>query len=245
MLKHINKSALKTILRFAAKNCDGVLEYYRIVNVPESASVLEEFVDFQMNHFVKKELMHRLAGIPLSVRAMDEYRDILRYTSIKAPQYYSVMCCPEVNGEIVPKIVAASTVKLLTKSNWADDIQGKTTEVKRFYEISDKWNSLCPIPELMNKYGVDNIFDYQSVAVHHDYGRRGIASQVGLIRPDMCTAHNVGLCISWMTSEGTQKAAKKNGWITEFEVKPEEIAKLLNVTLNNPPPVYKFMVYKL
>lgn len=45
-----------------------------------------------------------------------------------------------------------------------------------------------------------------------------------------------------MTSEGTQKAAAKNGWVTEYEIGAKEFTKKFNLTLDNLPPFFKFMI---
>lgn len=47
-----------------------------------------------------------------------------------------------------------------------------------------------------------------------------------------------------MTAIGTQKAAARDGWETDFELDVEKLGHQTDTTFKNAPPTFKFMIGK-
>lgn len=57
----------------------------------------------------------------------------------------------------------------------------------------------------------------------------------------MCKHYEVPATCAWMTSFGSQKAARNDGWETVFEFSYEEFGAKHGVTFTDVPPTCKLM----
>ncbi|XP_026725673.1 uncharacterized protein LOC113492391 [Trichoplusia ni] len=182
MLRSLSRNANVIMKRTTVKKRDGTVLNLCFFDLPKDR--IEDLVEFQMNNFVRYELTFRISGLPDSKEALLEYRDILR-NKLSDPSAFTFICCEERDNQVLPKIIASDSMRLIKRGEPDKDdmlTNFKTKEVKNYFRILRDWNNLYPVPDLMKKYNLEYFFDGQGTAVHHDYKGNGIVYHKMVLR---------------------------------------------------------------
>ncbi|XP_059047198.1 uncharacterized protein LOC131842645 [Achroia grisella] len=225
------------------KKSDGGILMLNIQNL--SADLMESFLDFKMNYYVKEEIGHKIAGISEDPEAVREYREIIS-DILSHPSYITRVYMSDKEYHSHSKIVAASMIKLIKSIEDVDDnIKAETKAVKRYIDILSIYNKLFGIEDIMKKYNINHYYEDLGMIVHPEYRKLGICYFEAEARRLMCKEHNIPLTGAWCTSGFAQKVCEKGNWDTAFEISYNKLGSLLGVDIQGVPSTCKYMAIKV
>ncbi|KAL9693706.1 hypothetical protein quinque_012991 [Culex quinquefasciatus] len=199
---------------FRAKDVDSdQLVTYRVQDFTEDrhADVIQHYKE----NFVDDEPLAASRKISSSAVAMAE---IVAFWSWCLQQRMTVVCYKEGSDEIVG-------VNLLHVAT-----PGKHKQWK--LESEDLWNTFeahIYVGQQFNvfeRFGVDRYLTAYGLAVNRRYRGRGIATELLKARIPMCKAFEIELTATNFTAVGSQLAAAKAGFKTDFEIMYDDFAKM-------------------
>ncbi|XP_039433685.1 uncharacterized protein LOC120416077 [Culex pipiens pallens] len=199
---------------FRAKDVDSdQLVTYRVQDFTEDrhADVIQHYKE----NFVDDEPLAASRKISSSAVAMAE---IVAFWSWCLEQRMTVVCYKEGSDEIVG-------VNLLHVAT-----PGKHKQWK--LESEDLWNTFeahIYVGQQFNvfeRFGVDRYLTAYGLAVNRRYRGRGIATELLKARIPMCKAFGIELTATNFTAVGSQLAAAKAGFKTDFEIMYDDFAKM-------------------
>lgn len=211
---------------FRAKDVDSdQLVTYRVQDFSEDrhADVIQHYKE----NFVDDEPLAASRKISSSAVAMAE---IVAFWSWCLEQRMAVVCYKEGSDEIV----GVNLLHVATPGkhkHWkvssalvAQRSRYKHLIPKRQLESEDLWNTFeahIYVGQQFNvfeRFGVDRYLTAYGLAVNRRYRGRGIATELLKARIPMCKAFGIELTATNFTAVGSQLAAAKAGFKTDFEV---------------------------
>ncbi|CAH0579395.1 unnamed protein product [Chrysodeixis includens] len=238
-------AACKIWKRCTLKKSDGSALNVCFIEWPRDRT--EELVNFQMTQYVPRELTYRISGLPYNEEAMKEYRGILKHI-LSDHAIFPMVCCEEKDSNILPNIIASDVMKLVKRGDPRSDgipPNLKTKEVREYCRILRDWNNLYPIPSLMEKFDLEIFYDDLGCGVHSDYSGYDIAYHVLSLRRDVCQARGVPMTGAWMSSIASDKATTRAGWEEVYAVTREDLEKVLNLSLESGPSIFKYKLLRV
>ncbi|XP_072931536.1 uncharacterized protein [Epargyreus clarus] len=232
----------KVWMRFASKRQDGSIVKLRIQDLPKHR--MEDFMTFLTTYFIKDESFHKAAGVYKSEKATEEYKIILNGMYEANPPQIAI-CCLDTESEDFDEILAVSTVQLVSPEISLEDAigeMGMKLENKETQALLNILVVLSPTFPKSVKEKYENYYEGRGIIVRPDYRGLRIASQIVIQRRLLCQEYKVPMTCAWMTSLGSQKAAKRDGWETIAEITLEELGNLTGLDFGKDVPTYKLMM---
>ncbi|XP_053692412.1 uncharacterized protein LOC128740866 [Sabethes cyaneus] len=192
---------------------DGRIVTYQVQDLTEDR--YEDLVKHFLNHFMEEEPMTVSMGVPKNQQSragvVNLWRSILK-------EKMTLVCYKEGSNEII----GANILAVRDNANYSDyEFEGeKKQNVQRIMEyVSKQFN--CA-----DHYGTVNRLIAYGLSVNKRYRGRGIATEILKARVPMCKALGIKLAAHPFSAPGSQGAATKAGYRTDYEISFEELAKL-------------------
>ncbi|KAJ8729967.1 hypothetical protein PYW07_017005 [Mythimna separata] len=197
----------------------------------------DNVVNLYIDHFVKVETTFKAAGVPRSVKALNEIREpILR--AIEKPEFHTTICCKDDGDEQIKDIVGASLMTLQSKGYAEPEELQYNCETKEMKKLLEIFCTLTTYFDEMKVYNLDRNFSDRGMFVLPEYRGLGIAQEFLKVRKQICKEYGVPLHGGWVTSVGTQKSAVRDGWETIVEIPFQDIGLKHGVKFEDCPPLY-------
>ncbi|XP_053607825.1 uncharacterized protein LOC128673766 [Plodia interpunctella] len=222
--------------KFQSKKTDGSIQEFSVRDCTQDQ--MEDVFDIYYNYFLTDESFHKLSGVPYSEEAKIECKPLLA-EMLKEKSNHIVVCVEESTGNVV----GVSSMKLqIGVDDKMPKIKLQSKEMAKLFQML---NRMIDFYDITKKYCVEKWYDGRGVIVHPDYRNFGIGSALVQSRRKICKEQRVPITCAWMTSIGTQIAAERDGWETEFEIDSREFARQFDTTpYDGIAPTFKVMMGK-
>ncbi|XP_053692410.1 uncharacterized protein LOC128740864 [Sabethes cyaneus] len=194
---------------------DGRLVTYHVQDLTEDR--YEDLVDHFLIHFSSEEPMSNASGLPVVSKDQDQSGVPLWNAIFK--ENMTLVCYKEGSNEII----GANILAVRDKENYlANEIKAG----EQHYVILDILDYVSKQLNYSELYGIANRLVAYGLSVNKRYRRRGIATEILKARVPMCKALGIKLAAHSFSAPGSQRAAAKAGYRTDFEITYDDLAKL-------------------
>ncbi|EDS42759.1 conserved hypothetical protein [Culex quinquefasciatus] len=209
-----DKPAIPTVYyTFRAKDADSdQLVTYRVEDLTEDR--YDDMIQHYKENFVDDEPFCENRKVSSHEDALEE---IVLFWYWCFSQQTTIVCYKEGSDEIVGANLLH--VKTPEKEEWPLHSKQISDIVATNEYMTDNCN-------LFEKFGVDKYLTAYGLAINRRYRGRGIATEMLKARVPMCKAFGLKLTATNFTAPGSQQAAAKAGFITDFEVAYDDFAKM-------------------
>lgn len=209
-----DKPAVPTVYyTFRAKDADSdQLVTYRVEDLTEDR--YDDMIQHYRDNFLDDEPFCENRKVSSHEDALAE---ITMFWNWCFTQRTTIVCYKEGSDEIVGANLLH--VKTPEKEDWQLESQQLRDIVQTNEYMTEKFN-------VFEAHGVDKYLTAYGLAVNRRYRGRGIATEILKARVPMCKAFGLRLTATNFTALGSQKAAEKAGFTTDFEVTYDDFAKM-------------------
>ncbi|KAJ8728279.1 hypothetical protein PYW08_016664 [Mythimna loreyi] len=214
---------------------------FRIMDMPDNLRV--DVVNLYIEYFVKQEAVFKAAGVPKSMKALNEVRvNMLEVT--KTPGYHTMICCEDNGEEEIKEVIGASMMALLLKGHPEPEWKFETQEIKKLVEMV---STLTAHFDEMKVFNLDRIFSDRGAFVRPEYRGLGIAHEFLKVRRRICQDHGIPIHGGWVSSYGMLRATEKDGWDVVSEISFQDLGRKHGVTFDdeNDPPSCLFKIARI
>ncbi|XP_058456545.1 uncharacterized protein LOC131433939 [Malaya genurostris] len=200
---------------FKAKDsdCDRTV-VYRVQDLTEDR--YDDMIQHFLDHFIEEEPISVSKGISKDESARDEMIKLWR-AALK--EQMTLVCYKEGSDEII----GANIVVVRDSEEAYDDdaiLSGDQGDLRAI--INHVLSQFDPLKH----YGVDQRLIAYGLTVNKRYRGRGVATEILKARVPMCKAFGIKLASHPFSAPGSQGAARKAGYRTDYEITYDELASM-------------------
>ncbi|XP_058444181.1 uncharacterized protein LOC131425895 [Malaya genurostris] len=200
---------------FKAKDSDSdQLVVYRVQDLTEDR--YEDMIQQFLDHFIEEEPISVSKGISKDQSARDGLIDLWRST---LREQMTLVCYKEGSDEII----GANIVVVRESEEAYDDDAfpgGDQADVRAIFKY------VLAQFDPLKYYGVDHRLIAYGLTVNKRYRGRGVATEILNARVPMCKAFGIKLAAHPFSAPGSQGAARKAGYRTDYEITYDDLAEL-------------------
>ncbi|ETN67111.1 retinol-binding protein [Anopheles darlingi] len=187
---------------------DGGLATYRVEDLTEDR--FDDVMKLYTEHFLDDEPLFSTCGIRQDAESYEESRKFWKHAFSRR---LTVVCYKEGSKELV-----GANLLGMSLANDKVDSSNLVYKNREIEEIVGIHNYMSEVVNLYERYGVDMYLTAYGLSVNTRFRGLGIATEILKARIPICRAFGVKLTSTNFTAVGSQKAAAKAGFKTDFEM---------------------------